>query len=85
MTGMSDFALDILFRQKDGGGEEEEIIRKVQMGKKKIKHSQPAVFSMCMLCIYSGLPGSAYCMHFVVSSRPGRQPWGTSLRSLARI
>lgn len=35
MTGMSDFALDILLRQKDGGGEEDGVIRKVQMGKKK--------------------------------------------------
>lgn len=52
MTGMSNSALDILLRQKDGGGEEEGIIRKVQMGKKQIKQSEPAVFSMCMLCIF---------------------------------
>lgn len=51
MSGMSDFALDILLRQTAGGGEEEGIIRQVQMGK-KLKQSQPAVFSMCMLCIF---------------------------------
>lgn len=33
MTGMSDFAMDILLRQKEGGGKGMGIIREVQMGK----------------------------------------------------
>jgi len=85
MTRMSDFALDILLKQKDRGDKEDRIIREKQMGKKNEK-SPNVLCSPCACCVLlSGLPGSAYCMHFVVSSRPGRQPWGTSLRSLARI
>lgn len=72
MTGMSDFALDILLRQKDGGGEEEGIIRQVQMGK-KLKQSQPAVFSMCMLCIF--LRVARFCVLYAFCCfLPSRSP-----------
>lgn len=49
MTLMSDFALDILLRQKDGGGwVEDRGIRKVQMGKKNNK----TVTTCCVLHVH---------------------------------
>lgn len=52
MTGMSDLSLDLLLRQRGGGGEEQGMLRKMQMGKIVINWSQPAVSSMCTLCVF---------------------------------
>lgn len=71
MTGISDFALDILLRQKDGG-QEEWIIRQVQMGK-ELKQSQPAVFSMCMSCIF--MRAARFCVLYAFCCfLPSRSP-----------
>lgn len=49
------------------------IIRQVQMGKRK-QNIPSLLCSPCACCVFScGLPGSAYCMHFVVFL-PSRSP-----------
>lgn len=46
LTSLRTYCLDRQMEEERRKG----IIRRVQTGKKKLKQSQPAVFSMCMLC-----------------------------------